>query len=132
MGWFTKKPANPVLNPVSLYRVLREMVGIMSSTRAEVRATRKQLEEIKMNIESLSANIQRLIDAANAQKSRAQLASAAADRADQQPQIDELNSKVVAAIEMINGMEPVTVQVNPSGVVTGTAAIAEDPNAPVT
>ncbi len=140
MGWFgfgASAPARNV-NPFSVYKVLRELVSLMAAGRAEVRQLRiehdqlksqlkREVGELKMGIDALQKNVLSLIDLA--EKAHAAGTASAALNPDQAG-IDELNTKVVDAL---NVLAP---QVAVLAAAAGTAQpapppAAADPNAPV-
>lgn len=144
MGWFGKL-SKETINPFSVYKVLRELVGLMASARAEMRQLRKDFDqhrkEVNMAIDALQANVLSLISIAEAAKvaadAQAAVAVSAATTNADQPAIDALNAQVVTAI---NVLHPAVVAAaaaagTPAPVVTPAPApvapVAVDPNAPV-
>lgn len=132
MGWFGAKPA---VNPFSVYKVLRELVGLMAGTRAEVRLLRSEndafkhrLGELKMGIEDLQKNVLQLIDLA--EKAHAAGVAAAAINPDQ-PAIDALNTNVVSALNVLTPqVAAAATAANTAQPQPAPAATAVDPNAP--
>jgi len=138
MGWFSLtigklEPAEKV-NPFSVYKVLRELIGLMAAARAEVRMHRiehdhlkREIGELHMGIEVLQKNVMALIDLA--EKAHAAGQAASASNLDQAA-VDDLNVKVVDALNVL------TPQVAAVATAAGTAQPqpapdANDPNAPV-
>lgn len=100
MGWFGKTEK---VNPFSVYTVLRDLLGHMTSTRDEVRLFRKEnaalklaVGELRMSIDALKANVLTLIGIAEAG------ATAAAAGNPDQAGIDDLNNQVVSAINILH------------------------------
>lgn len=144
MSWFTfgfeQKPPRAV-NPFSVYKVLRELVGLMSGTRAEVRLLRSENENLKrklgdmeMGIEVLQGHVLQLIDLA--EKAHAAGAAAVASPSStgvDQAAIDALDKSVVDALNVLTPQVAATAAAantappQPAPAATDTLS---DPNAP--
>lgn len=128
--WFTMPPAHqdPTVernSDLSIYRVLREVVGFSAAIRAEVRLLRRELqqqrEEVKMSFEELSANIEALI--AEAVKDVTAAVAAAAANKPNDPAMAALNTKVTDAMTTLKATFATLPTTPPAGTV-----VVTDPN----
>jgi hypothetical protein len=143
--WFNmpaahQDPAVERNSDLSIYKVLREVVGFTAAIRAEVRLLRRELqqlrEEVKMSFEELSANIDALI--AEAVKDVTAAVAQAARNAPNDATIAALNTKVTGAMQTLKDTfatlptAPAAGTVVVTDPVTGTASTVDtgSPNLP--
>jgi hypothetical protein len=129
--WFWMEPASTKEQRVDPYQVLRDHVGYVAAVRAEVRMLRREVhafniqmkEFIDMKFSELQGNVEKLIDAAIANKNAvATIVATAPD----DPAVEALNSKVLVALDVLSAAHDASAPpaVSP---VTGTVPPAPDP-----
>ena len=139
--WFTMPPAqqDPAVerkSDLSIYKVLREVVGFTAAIRAEVRLLRRELqqhrEEVKMSFEELSANVQALIDEATKDITAAIAAAVAASTGGpSEASLTVLSDKVKTATQTLKDTFATLPTTPPAGTVVVTnPATGESASAP--
>lgn len=97
-------PAEGTKAEVDVYRILRDHVAFTAAARAETRQLRQELlqlkKEVTMKISELSSSVDRLISVATSLKDAA---PATPPEQPDDPAIEELNTKIQRAIEVLEG-----------------------------